>query len=58
LRPTSTPAAEGCVVDVGEQVAGLGQAAELLDRLLEGVLAPQALQLGDEHRRRHQAIGK
>ncbi len=38
------PEAKHGVIDVGEQVTGLGHAAEFLDRLLERVLAPQALE--------------
>jgi hypothetical protein len=42
------PSTELLVVDVREQVAGLGDSAKLLDRLLEPVLATKVLELGDD----------
>lgn len=46
------------IVDVAQDVARLGQAAQLLDCLLQRVLPLQRLQLGDDERGAHQAILK
>ncbi len=51
VEPDEDTPPELHVVDTTQDVAGLGQAAWLLDRLLQRVLALEHLQLGDDERR-------
>src|SRR2546428_5141674 len=49
-------APERLVIYVAQDVPGLGHAAELLERLLQGVLPAQCLELGNDQRRSDQPV--
>ena len=56
VEPDQDAAPELTVVDIREDVARLGQAAQLLDGLLQGIVPLEGLQLGDDQRGPDQAV--